>query len=82
MVDLSKDENSDTFASLKKVYQDLGKCLYFDIGLETHIVFYELLNTKINWVWYISQPEPLLKVIDYFTTYDPNVYICIISMIL
>ncbi|KAL8236155.1 hypothetical protein R6Q59_017236 [Mikania micrantha] len=61
VLDLSDDENSDVFAGLQKVYQDLGKCLYFDLGSGTHAVFYELLNRKINWIWYVNQPEPQLK---------------------
>ncbi|KAI3800860.1 hypothetical protein L1987_28959 [Smallanthus sonchifolius] len=61
VLDLSNDENSGILAGLQKVYQDLGKCLYFDLGSGTHTVFYELLNKKINWIWYINQPEPQLK---------------------
>ncbi|KAI3800861.1 hypothetical protein L1987_28960 [Smallanthus sonchifolius] len=61
VLDLSGDENSDIFAGLQKVYQDLGKCLYFDLGSGTHAVLYELLNKKINWIWYINQPEPQVK---------------------
>ncbi|KAJ0597666.1 putative FAD-binding domain, FAD/NAD(P)-binding domain superfamily [Helianthus annuus] len=61
VLDLSSDEKSDIFAGLQNVYQDLGKCLYFDLGSGTHSVFYELLNKKINWIWYVNQPEPQLK---------------------
>ncbi|XP_071689611.1 uncharacterized protein [Rutidosis leptorrhynchoides] len=61
VLDLSDNENSETFVALKKVYEDLGKCLYFDLGRGTHTVFYELLNKRINWIWYVNQPEPQLK---------------------
>ncbi|KAK9055902.1 hypothetical protein SSX86_026989 [Deinandra increscens subsp. villosa] len=61
VLDVSDYENSDIFAGLQKVYQDLGRCLYFDLGSGTHVVFYELLNKKINWIWYVNQPEPQLK---------------------
>ncbi|KAI7756840.1 hypothetical protein M8C21_025025 [Ambrosia artemisiifolia] len=61
VLDLSGDENSEIYAGLQKVYRDLGKCLYFDLGSGTHAVFYELLNKKINWIWYVNQPEPQLK---------------------
>ena len=44
-------------------YPELGKCLYFDLGSETHSVFYELPNKRLNWIWYVNQPEPKLKVI-------------------
>ncbi|KAJ9559447.1 hypothetical protein OSB04_014061 [Centaurea solstitialis] len=59
VLDLS--EKSEIFAALQKVYPDLGKCLYFDLGSGTHSVFYELLNRRINWIWYINQPEPQRK---------------------
>ncbi|KAL7616259.1 hypothetical protein Lser_V15G01649 [Lactuca serriola] len=61
VLDLSDDEKSEILVDLKKVYPDLGKCLYFDLGNGTHSVFYELLNKRINWIWYVNQPEPQLK---------------------
>ncbi|KAL3616107.1 hypothetical protein CASFOL_040401 [Castilleja foliolosa] len=54
-------ENSETVRGLNKAFPDLGRCLYFDMGSKTHTVFYELLNKRINWIWYINQPEPQLK---------------------
>ncbi|VVB14058.1 unnamed protein product [Arabis nemorensis] len=59
--DFSRNENSEIVTGLKKEYPDLGKCLYFDLGTQTHSVFYELINKKINWIWYVNQPEPELK---------------------
>ncbi|GMH07007.1 hypothetical protein Nepgr_008847 [Nepenthes gracilis] len=61
VLDFSGNENSDTITSIRKAYPDLGKCLYFDLGSKTHAVLYELLNKRLNWLWYINQPEPLLK---------------------
>lgn len=62
VLDFSDDENFEAVADLKKAYPDLGKCLYFDLSSGTHSVFYELLNKRLNWIWYINQPEPELKV--------------------
>ncbi|KAL5559272.1 hypothetical protein UlMin_035483 [Ulmus minor] len=59
--DFSGKENSETVIGIRKAYPDLGKCLYFDLASGTHIVLYELLNKKFNWIWYINQPEPNLK---------------------
>lgn len=53
---------------VRRAYPDLGKCLYFDLGYGTHSVLYELLNKRINWIWYVNQPEPELKVIAYIVT--------------
>lgn len=36
--------------------------MYFDLARDTHSVFYELSNKKLNWIWYVNQPEPELKV--------------------
>ncbi|KAL3746632.1 hypothetical protein ACJRO7_015574 [Eucalyptus globulus] len=44
-----------------RAYPDLGKCLYFDLGFGTHSVLYELLNKRLNWIWYINQPKPELN---------------------
>ncbi|XP_058074604.1 uncharacterized protein LOC131223273 [Magnolia sinica] len=61
VLDFSGNENSDTITGLRRVYPDLGKCLYFDLATGTHSVLYELQNQRINWIWYISQPELELK---------------------
>ncbi|XP_028802328.1 uncharacterized protein LOC114757434 [Neltuma alba] len=58
VLDYSKAENSETITNIRKAYPDLGKCLYFDLGSGTHNVFYELLNKRLNWIWYVNQPEP------------------------
>jgi hypothetical protein len=49
-------------AMVRRVYPDLGRCLYFDIAQGTHSVLYELPGGRLNWLWYINQPEPHLKV--------------------
>ncbi|GJX03470.1 6-hydroxynicotinate 3-monooxygenase-like protein, partial [Tanacetum coccineum] len=54
VLDLSHDEKSDILVALKKVYPNLGNCLYFDLGSGTHTVFYELLNKRINWICIFS----------------------------
>ncbi|CAF1787092.1 unnamed protein product [Brassica oleracea var. botrytis] len=59
--DFSGDENSETVSGIKREYPDLGKCVYFDLARDTHSVFYELSNKKLNWIWYVNQPEPELK---------------------
>ncbi|KAK4340826.1 hypothetical protein RND71_039327 [Anisodus tanguticus] len=61
VLDFSNNKHSEAIISLKKMYPDLGKCLYFDLSSGTHSVFYELLNHRFNWIWYINQPEPNLK---------------------
>lgn len=48
-------------ASLQQWYPDLGRCLYFDIAENTHAVLYELPGKRLNWLWYVNQPEPELK---------------------
>ncbi|XP_009614077.1 uncharacterized protein [Nicotiana tomentosiformis] len=61
VLDFSDKKHSEAIISLKKLYPDLGECLYFDLSSRTHSVFYELLNQRFNWIWYINQPEPNLK---------------------
>ncbi|XP_058200963.1 FAD-dependent monooxygenase atmM isoform X2 [Rhododendron vialii] len=61
VLDFSDNKYLEAITGLRKVYPDLGKCLYFSLGYGTHSVLYELLNQKINWIWYINQPEPELK---------------------
>lgn len=61
----SGNEDSETIQDIRRRYPDLGKCLYFDMGFKTHSVLYEIPNKKLNWIWYINQPEPQLKVLDF-----------------
>ncbi|XAR70931.1 hypothetical protein NMG60_11027975 [Bertholletia excelsa] len=58
VLDFSNNEQSEAVTNLRGAYPDLGKCLYFDLGHRTHCVLYELSNAKINWIWYVNQPEP------------------------
>ncbi|GFZ08401.1 FAD/NAD(P)-binding oxidoreductase family protein [Actinidia rufa] len=61
VLDFSDNEHLETITDIRRAYPDLGKCLYFSLGYKSHSVFYELLNEKINWIWYANQPEPKLK---------------------
>ncbi|KAL8171260.1 hypothetical protein V2J09_023064 [Rumex salicifolius] len=59
--DFTGMENSKTILGIRNSYPDLGKCLYFDIGQKTHIVIYELMNKRMNWIWYVNRHEPELE---------------------
>ncbi|XP_050364364.1 uncharacterized protein LOC126783026 [Argentina anserina] len=61
VLDFSGNENSETIMGIRKAYPELGKCLYFSLGSGSHNVLYELLNNRLNWIWYVHQPEPDLQ---------------------
>ncbi|GAB4854141.1 hypothetical protein Ancab_022725 [Ancistrocladus abbreviatus] len=61
VLDFSGNEDSGTILGIRRAFPDLGKCLYFDLGSQTHFVLYELPNKRMNWLWYINQPESILK---------------------
>ncbi|KAK8366592.1 hypothetical protein V6Z11_A02G128800, partial [Gossypium hirsutum] len=61
VLDFSGREDSETIEGIRKAYPDLGKCLYFDLGSKTHCVLYELPNKRLNWIFYVNQPEPEIK---------------------
>ncbi|XP_059658077.1 uncharacterized protein LOC132304426 [Cornus florida] len=61
ILDFSDNDNSEAIMGIRRAYPDLGTCLYFDLASGTHCVLYELLNKRINWIWYVNQPEPELK---------------------
>ncbi|KAJ8751710.1 hypothetical protein K2173_025881 [Erythroxylum novogranatense] len=61
VLDFSKNETSETLLGIRRLYPDLGKCLYFELSHKTHCVLYELLNKRLNWIWYARQSEPQLK---------------------
>lgn len=57
--------------ALKKAYPDLGNCNYFDLGSEGHAILYELINRRVNWIWYHNQPEPEFKVHTHSLIIEP-----------
>ncbi|KAJ1259763.1 hypothetical protein BS78_10G181300 [Paspalum vaginatum] len=59
--DFTGKESCDTMAGIRRAYPELGNCLYFDLAYKTHAVLYELPRSRLNWLWYISGPEPELK---------------------
>ncbi|XP_011622915.1 uncharacterized protein LOC18433045 [Amborella trichopoda] len=61
VLDFSENEYSDIILGLRRVYPELGNCLYFDLAQGTHCVIYEIQNKRINWIWYVNQPEPQSK---------------------
>ncbi|XVF34420.1 hypothetical protein REPUB_Repub18cG0057600 [Reevesia pubescens] len=61
VLDFSGKEDSETIEGIRKAYPDLGKCLYFDLSSGTHSVLYELPNKRLNWIFYVNQPEPNIK---------------------
>ncbi|XP_024403064.1 uncharacterized protein [Physcomitrium patens] len=61
VLETSSEHAQEVAETVKKAYPDLGKCLYFDIAEGTHAGLYELLKKRLNWLWYINQPEPQLK---------------------
>lgn len=65
VLETSSEHAQEVAETVKKAYPDLGKCLYFDIAEGTHAGLYELLKKRLNWLWYINQPEPQLKVLNF-----------------
>ncbi|KAL0905797.1 hypothetical protein M5K25_024236 [Dendrobium thyrsiflorum] len=59
--DFSEDISLDTIDSIRSAYPELGKCLYFDMVYGNHCVLFELINKRLNWIWYFDTPEPDIK---------------------
>ncbi|KAL3146900.1 hypothetical protein ABBQ38_014872 [Trebouxia sp. C0009 RCD-2024] len=54
-------ENPEVAAAVRKAYAGMGDTLYFDIAKGTHAVLYELPEERLNWLWYVNQPQPELQ---------------------
>ncbi|KAK9838179.1 hypothetical protein WJX81_006997 [Elliptochloris bilobata] len=49
-------------AAARAAYPELGRALYFELSdARTHAVLYDLPGQRLNWLWYVNQPEPPLK---------------------
>ncbi|OWM86671.1 hypothetical protein CDL15_Pgr015706 [Punica granatum] len=59
--DYSGIEDSGNMKWIRATYPGLGNCLCFDLAPGTHNALFEIPNKRINWLWYINQPEPKLK---------------------
>ncbi|XVF88172.1 hypothetical protein PTKIN_Ptkin19aG0029000 [Pterospermum kingtungense] len=64
VLEFSGKEDSETIKGIRKAYPELGKCLYFDLssGTHSHSVLYQVPNKRLNWIFYVNQPEPEIKV--------------------
>ncbi|KAL3746622.1 hypothetical protein ACJRO7_015566 [Eucalyptus globulus] len=59
--DFSGIEDSETIKNVREAHPELGKCLYLDLAPGNHTVLYEIPNKRLNWIWYLNQPEPDLQ---------------------
>ncbi|KAH9760876.1 FAD binding 3 domain-containing protein [Citrus sinensis] len=59
----SENENSETIQGIRKAYPTLGNGVHMDLASGTYTVLDELMHKRLNWIWFISQPEPQLKAI-------------------
>ncbi|KAL9440110.1 hypothetical protein AB3S75_018883 [Citrus x aurantiifolia] len=59
--DFSENENSETIQGIRKAYPTLGNGVHMDLASGTYTVLDELMYKRLNWIWFISQPEPQLK---------------------
>ncbi|CAL8464618.1 g4153 [Coccomyxa elongata] len=58
---VTDEEAPDAAHAVRRAYPEVGKALYFDLAQGTHAVLYDLPGKRLNWLWYINQPEPGLK---------------------
>ncbi|KAI6680135.1 hypothetical protein NL676_034016 [Syzygium grande] len=54
-------EDSETIKKVREAHPELGKCLYLDLAPGNHTVLFEIPNKRLNWIWYLNQPEPDLQ---------------------
>ncbi|KAH9760859.1 FAD binding 3 domain-containing protein [Citrus sinensis] len=59
--DFSENENSETIQGVRKAYPTLGNGVHMDLASGTYTVLDELMYKRLNWIWFISQPEPQPK---------------------
>ncbi|KAK2632377.1 hypothetical protein EUGRSUZ_L01635 [Eucalyptus grandis] len=68
--DFSGSEDSETIKNVREAHPELGKCLYLDLAPGNHTVLYEIPNKRLNWIWYLNQPEPDLQNLFINAIYD------------
>ncbi|OMO80646.1 Monooxygenase, FAD-binding protein [Corchorus olitorius] len=61
VLDFTEKEDSETIRGIRKAYPELGKCLYSDLSSGTHMGLYQLPNKRLNWIFYVNQPQPHLN---------------------
>ncbi|XP_022731066.1 uncharacterized protein LOC111285742 [Durio zibethinus] len=61
VLDFSGKEDAETIKGIRKAYPNLGKCLYFDLSSGTHTVLCEIPKKRLNWIFFVNQPEPEIK---------------------
>ncbi|KAK9811813.1 hypothetical protein WJX72_010600 [[Myrmecia] bisecta] len=58
--ELMTDDEQAVVARVRAAYPDLGRAIYFEMAQDTHAVLYELPGKRLNWLWYVAQPQPKL----------------------
>ncbi|KAI4380941.1 hypothetical protein MLD38_007069 [Melastoma candidum] len=54
-------EDSEIIRNVREAYPKLGKSLYLGLVPGSHNVLFEIPNKRLNWIWYVNQPEPKVQ---------------------
>ncbi|XP_039166393.1 6-hydroxynicotinate 3-monooxygenase-like [Eucalyptus grandis] len=57
----SGSKDSETIKNVREAHLEFGKCLYLDLAPGNQTVLFEIPNKRLNWIWYLNQPEPDLQ---------------------
>lgn len=61
VVNKSDESSKDVMIAMRERYPDIGNTVYVEMTRESHSAVFEIPGGRLNWLWYVNQPEPVFK---------------------
>lgn len=55
---LDCNQEPKVYEAVKTAFPEIGETMYCELARGSHAVIYELKGRRLNWLWYINEPEP------------------------
>lgn len=61
-MDKSGEGSKEVVTAMRERYPNLGNTVYIEMTGDSHSAVLEIPGRRLNWIWYVNQPEPTFKV--------------------
>lgn len=61
VVDKSGEGSKEVVTAMRERYPNLGNTVYIEMTGDSHSAVLEIPGRRLNWIWYVNQPEPTFK---------------------
>lgn len=61
VLDKSAEGSKELLMAMSERYPKLGNTVYIEMTGDSHSAVFEIPGGRLNWLWYVNQPEPTFK---------------------